>query len=332
MKRATKFAFLGLTFISLFLTNVRTTFALPISPDKYYLDVSTGQEITQTLTIMARPELPGETTYYLAVVGMKKVGELHDREFYVPDPNDLSEPANWITLSQTKIVVSPANDYKVNWTLKPSEYAGCGTNIAAIMVSDAPIEEQNTEGTEARLYKNVASQLHLNIVSTPSGDCTDLKANLKLLDFKVNKKIPVFNYDKVPFLTRIENSGTTISRSPEGFIEIFGLGNKITIPFNDDQLDIYPDTVRRFDDIWIDPEYPSDGTFLEQFVYELLHFRIGRYEARLGVTKNAEPSIVSTAHFWIIPWKVIIVFGAIIAIFVGYRISKSKGKTKKSSK
>jgi len=312
---------LGFIFIS-------PAYAVPISPDKYYLDVSYGMELDNMLLIMGREELAGAITLYLTPVGMKKYGEEHEREFYIADPENPAEPANWVTLSATSIEIGSGQEVRVPWTMTPSKYVGCGTNLAAIMVSDTPTVDSAEDGI-VTVRREIISQIHLNVLATDQGACLDNKVDLNLREFFVDKKIPVFNYDDIPFVTRIENEGNLISRSPQGFIDILGFGDKITVPFNEEKLDIYPQTVRKFDNMWTDSEYPDNGNFGDKLLYEISHLRIGRYEARFGVTKNADPAIVSSAYFWVIPWRVLLVVGGVIVVFVTYKLAKRKKSRRK---
>ena len=301
--------------------------AIPISPDKYYFDIASDTFIEDTLLIMGRQELEGPTTLYITPVGMRKIGEENEREFYLPAEDDPAEPANWITVETPVIEINPGQEVYVDWTLEATAYAGCGTNLAALMVSDVPLVGEPDEPVLVR--KEVISQIHLDIVETDRGICASNKVDLSLDEFKVDKRIPVFWYDEVPFITRISNQGNLISRAPRGYIEISGLGDKITIIFNEDKLDIYPGTTRKFTNMWIDESYPREGTFFEQLLYELGHLRAGRYEAQLGVTKNANPVIIDTAYFWIIPWKVLLVLLAMLLLGLIFRRGGRKKHGKK---
>lgn len=301
--------------------------AIPISPDKYYFDVQFGTVIEDRLLIMGRPELEDRTTLYITPVGMIKEGEEHERSFYLPDVQDPAEPANWITVETPSIEIGPGEEVWVDWKMEPTRYAGCGTNLVALAVTDSPLEREGEEGGVITMRKQLISQIHLTMVATDEGICSENTVNLELLAFSIDSRFPLFNYDTVPFVTRIRNNGNLISRSPQGYIEVFGLGDKITVDFNPEMLDIYPSTTRRFDNTWIDENYPHEGNFFEKLLYEISHLRIGRYEARLGVTKNADPALVATASFWIIPWRILAVLvGTMLLVSVGRRFAGRKNK------
>jgi len=302
--------------------------ASDISPDKYYIDINTTDSLNQKLTIYANPIATKSAHVFITALGMRKNGEGDDREFFTPDSKNNAEPANWISFDKTELNIAPKETAIINWKLTPKSIVSCGTALAAIGVTENQVPDANSPDSVVGVKNTTISQLHINIIKFNSEDCTNTKTNLSLLDFKVNSPLPIFNFDNVPFLTRIQNNSKFISRKPEGFIEIFGFGDKITIPFNEKQLDIYPITTRSFDNQWIDSNYPHNGNFFEQVIYEISHLRIGKYEARLGVTNNVTNQIKSSASFWIIPWRILLLI-LIIILLIGTIIIKGRKKPKK---
>ena len=315
--------------ISAFSFFIATSYALPIGPDKYYLDGDPGEFIEEQLMVYGRQELAQEQTVYIYPLGMRKVGEEHEREFYVPDPADASDPANWITIGKNEGIITPGDTLIIPWSIEMGSLTECSTNLAAIAVANRPLSADANAGSTIQIGKEIISQVHIVSEGYTSSDCPQVHS---LMDFRVNKVIKLFNYDEVPLLTRIQNDGGVITREPKGFIEIFGVGEKITIPFNDKGLDIYPSTVRKFEDVWIDEDYPREGNFWQKLGYEITHIRIGRYEARLGVTKNVDQDIVAYDHFWIIPWRVIVslITLVIVGVAIGKFTRKDESKTKKT--
>jgi len=324
-----------LTFLSLLTASPITNTSLKaaiISPDKYYIDIKPGESKDFELKILADARQPNPITLYIYPMIMTKVGEEDDREFTVPNENDSAEAANWVSLGFSKVIVSAGDIVSVPFSVNVSQISRCGTNLAAIFVSSSPRESATGEnsiedGSEVGIKNSIVSQLHINVNETNQEYCDEVKTKLNLLDFKVDAVIPVYNYDNISFITRISNEGNLLSQSPKGYIELFGTGSKITIPFNEAELDIYPGTTRKFTNTWVDPDYPVSGTFIEQFIYEISHFRFGQYEARLGVTFNVSPKIVSSVYVWIIPWRIVAVVGVIIAI-VMLSILRDRKKSK----
>jgi hypothetical protein len=312
--------FILISLLSLTLFQSQKVSAAVISPDKYYIDIKPGENKDFELKVLADARQPDPITLYIYPMVMTKVGEEDDREFIVPNENDAAEAANWVKLGLTKATIKAGDIVSVPFSVKVSDIARCGTNLAAIFISTSPREGLNKDATsnsqesEVGIRNSIVSQLHINVAETSSEYCDEVKTRLDLLEFKVDSTFPIYNYDNITFTTRIKNEGNLLSQSPRGYIEMFGTGSKITIPFNEEQLDIYPGTVRKFSNTWVDPDYPVNGTFIEQFIYELSHFRFGQYEARLGVTFNVSPKIVSSVYVWIIPWRIVLVVAIVISI------------------
>jgi len=311
-KGALYWSVLAVFLLSFFFVGVHKANAVAISPGIYYVKSNgIGRTLHDELIIFGKTEYTESFKVYLYTVNMEFIGEDGDRTFSTPTAEDLSEPGNWIELSQSEVTVVPGQDTKIPWKITPTAEAKCGTNHAAIIVASNPRESEE-EGAKVSISSEVVAQVNIDIGTNHHQDCADNEVNLSLVEFIVNKRFPIFNYDQVPFLTKLENKGNLILTAPGGYIEIFGLGEKITISFNPENLNVYPETVRKFDDMWTDEEYPREGSFWDKFFYELMHLRIGKYSAQLGVTKNVDSQIVATDTFWIIPWRVILVLLVII--------------------
>lgn len=292
-----------------------------ISPDKYYIDIKPGETKEFELKVLADARQPDPVTLYIYSMSMTKTGEEDDRDFINPNLNDEAEAANWIKLGVTQVTIEAGDIVSVPFSIKVSQIARCGTNLAAIFVSSSPRELSNSNSIDSStsqvgIKNSIVSQLHISVDEPSKEYCDEVKTKLDLIEFSPASVLPIYNYDNISFVTRISNEGNLLSQSPKGYIELFGTGTKITIPFNDEELDIYPGTTRKFTNTWIDPAYPVNGSFIEQFIYEVSHFRFGQYEARLGVTFNVSPKIVSSVYVWIIPWKIVTVVAIILAIVI----------------
>jgi len=339
--RTSKKIFIILSLIfSIFLFVKTSVKAADISPDKYYIDVNNGNTIDQKLTIYANPTITTYTDITINVKGFQKIGESNDRNFYDVDPNNQGEAANWIKLDIVSAQIAPGKTLVIPWHLKPNLNVGCGTYLAAIAVNEFP-HGQAGNTNKIGINSTTISQVHINIIKYNSKLCLNTQTNLNLVEFRTNSILPIFNYDNIPFLTRIQNNSSFIAQDPRGFIEMFGIGGKITIPFNSQNLDIYANSVRAFEDTWTDSSYPHNGNFFEILFYELAHFKFGQYEARLGVTNNVTNTIQDKIYIWIIPWRVMLVLLILLLILLFFinkifispirrsnRLNKKKNKKK----
>lgn len=311
------FLFLTLSFFTLFLSQKINAFG--ISPDKYYIDVVPGEIGSKTITVYGEAEQEGAINIYMYPYTMAKIGEGDDREFYEADRDDVNDPGNWIRLRQEFITATRASSTEITFDYVIPETALCGTNLAAIFFSSQPPEVQSS-GSVVGIKSNIVEQVHFNVRGNYETYCNEAKTNLFLVEFKIDRFLPITNWDNVDFITRLENRNKFIARNPKGFIEIFGFGvdNKITIPFNDGKLDVYPDSIRQFRDTFIDPNYPKDANFFQQTLYELKNLKIGKYDVRLGITAGTTDPIVAYATLWIIPWRVVLLVIIIISILYIY--------------
>lgn len=317
MKAKAYLSFFLTILVSFILANIstNTVLAAVISPDKYYIDVDINSTDTYTtlLNISTPPSSTTSKIYKIEPVGIKKIGENNERLFYTPDRSDLSEPANWITINNEFITVDPFSNNSISWSIKFPSGLTCATYYAGIAVSEVDSQNLNS-GTQVAIANRVIAQIHINVMDSVKFDCKN-NPNLILQEFKTTAIIPVFNYHNIEFLTTLENNSDYLVQNPKGFIELFGIGEKITLNFNPTNLDIYPKTLRSFNNIWIDSNYPKDG-FLSEIIYEIKNFRFGIYTARLGITKNLTTPIISEVKLLIIPWRVILLFIIIIVITI----------------
>jgi hypothetical protein len=138
--------------------------------------------------------------------------------------------------------------------------------------------------TGASVGYEVAHIISLNV----AGECVD---NAQIRSFSTDN----FLYSKpvVTFTARVENKGTTLIR-PFGPLEIYNMfGKRVAmITLNDTKAGVFPKTERPFSVTW-----ESDGS------------GFGRYSAVVSMIygdQGRQPTISSTASFWILPMNIIL--------------------------
>jgi len=317
---------LGTVIVFIILVNYKVK-AFPIGPDKYFIDLSVGKEKQESLFLYGRDDLNAPVTVFLYPAEMQKLGEDNDRKFSIPSSNDKASIANWIRLNKTEVTIKPGETIEVKWTIAPSGLAKCGTNLGAIIVSDkAPDSNNSIQSVEVSITSQVVSQIHLNIIADEKGNCINNGTTLRLVQFNLVKSWPIFTMDEaVKFETKLENYGDYMAIDPEGYISLVGINQKNNLPFNQEQLDIYPNTIRRFETIYT-TNFPVEGNFFQKLLYEIRNFKIGKYEAKLGVSKNVQPAIQASVTYWVFPWRTILLALVILWIFSIIIIWKNKRK------
>lgn len=310
-----------------------TTKAAVISPDKYYLETETSNLDNQKLVIYSTPNQEKPLTYNIRPIGIRKVGENNERIFYEPDVTNNQDAANWIKIIDNQVTVNPGETVEVKWHLTLPQNASCDTKLAGIAVSEVEPDNASDNGSNVSISNEVISQVHINTTREIDESCKYYE-DLLLQEFSTTQTIPIFNYDYIEFTTLIENRSDYLSRNIKGYIELIGLGKKEVIEFNDSNLDIYPNSLRRFNSTWVDKDYPR-GDFIKEIIYEFTHFKFGIYTARLGITKNIDTPMIATTNIFIIPVRVVIIITIIIAFILisvknNYRTRKELNRLKSS--
>lgn len=298
--------------------------AAVISPDKYYLETESSNLGSQKLVIYSTPNQEKPLTYKIKPIGVKKVGENNERIFYEPDATNNLDAANWIKIIDDQVTVNPGETIEVKWNLTLPQNSSCDTKLAGIAVSEVASDNAADSGSNVSVNNEVISQVHINTTRENNDSCKYYE-DLLLQEFSTTQTIPVFNYDNIEFTTLIENRSDYLSRNIKGYIELIGLGKKEVIEFNDSNLDIYPNSLRRFNSVWLDKDYPR-GDFIQEIIYEFTHFKFGIYTARLGITKNIDTPMIATTNVFIIPIRVVIIITIIIAFIL--ILVKNNYKTK----
>lgn len=298
--------------------------AAVISPDKYYLETESSNLDSQKLVIYSTPNQEKPLTYKIRPIGVKKVGENNERIFYEPDATNNLDAANWIKIIDDQVTVNPGETIEVKWNLTLPQNSSCDTKLAGIAVSEVASDNAADSGSNVSVNNEVISQVHINTTRENNDSCKYYE-DLLLQEFSTTQTIPVFNYDNIEFTTLIENRSDYLSRNIKGYIELIGLGKKEVIEFNDSNLDIYPNSLRRFNSVWLDKDYPR-GDFIQEIIYEFTHFKFGIYTARLGITKNIDTPMIATTNVFIIPIRVVIIITIIIAFIL--ILVKNNYKTK----
>lgn len=347
MGKKTKLSLLILSFLVFSTTFLNQVKAVAISPDMTYINVNSTQAISNKLTIFGKTTYLNSFTAYLYPIGIRKVGEANQFEFYIPSPDKPGDAANWIKLEKNQVQIVPGQDFEINWHSEiKSGAVPCGTSFAGILVSDTPIQEyyndQTAKESKVDIRSRIVSQVYFNVNSGKDFACLGASeftngnlTILKMLDFYPEDGLCllgtcIYDHQNVKFTTRVQNLNSFIVKDPQGFIEISGLGGRANTPFNRENLDFFPNSTRKISDYWVDENYPEQGDFFTQLSYQLSHLRIGHYQADLGITKNVTTQLTASTGFWILPWRLILIIAIIIGAVIGYKKwqKRSKNSTK----
>jgi hypothetical protein len=278
---------------------------ITISPPINELTINPGQEIVQKILVTNPTENLLEL--YPSVMNFEAAGEGGEPNFYPPAEEARKFAiARWISLSQSKIALSPRQEISFEYTIKVPSDAEPGGHYGVVFLGTKP-PEINAGASQVSIASQVGS---LILVRVP-GDITEEAA---LEEFSA----PWFYFKPpVPFSVFIRNKGNTHFK-PEGEITIRSWGGKEVerIPINPKNGNVLPDSRRRFDTNWL----PTSSFW---------RIPVGRFSADLRtVYGSTDKTLDGKLYFWILPWWFIITVLTLIIIII-YFLIRRKRKRKK---
>lgn len=195
-------------------------------------------------------------------------------------------------------------------TLTVPNDASPGGHYGVVRFTGTPPE---LEDTGVSLSASVGTLLLVNV----SGDVSESAKVAELYTGKGGKRGWLFEYGPIGITTRLQNTGNTHFQ-PKGTVQVRNMfGKDVEVSqFNQTTRNVLPGSVRKF----------------EQTLDKKLLF--GRYTVQADIVYGADNKIASkTISFWVIPYKLIILAIAAIALLVfgprrynRYIISRSQKK------
>lgn len=333
--------FLGLMLLvivsSVFLTFARNTSAAIISPPFSDEIFTAGNSYTGSFTIFFTEQDPN--VLYLSLAKM----EINDvtgakRAVFV----DSSEPtlANWVGLDRTSVTKPEGVTYTngdnavlVNYVVDVPRTASPGGTYAVVIVSNVPLNIQpGQEIDQIDTGVGVGADITYQMIAFVDGDVV-YRATMS--DFRTKDNQWLFPHLPVQFETVFQNGGN-VHVIPRGNIEIFQGGKIANIALNSNQLRVFPDKTRLFQNVWseegieemtdkiqIQEAYDSlPDSFFEHVLYEIQNFRIGQYTAKLQGFAGKQ-QFGGEVTFWIIPWHLLLtILVIVLVIYGGWRVKK----------
>lgn len=279
--------------------------ALQVSPPKQSFVVNPGDVIETQIKTLGTG---GGTEYYtFSVESFRKVGEENEREFYIPEigTQNIVFWTLFEALQPQSIELAEWKEYPVKIYV-PLDAPPGGHYLAIIAtIGESLSPDQSSVGTESR----IAGQILVRV----NGDVTE---DLEIASFATLENRHFFAHRPVEFVTRIKNNGN-VHLLPKGFVEIFSAWNQqkvTTMKINEHQLEAFPDSIRRYYNIWeaeppfVMPEgLPWYRQFFVHVLYELQHPQLGWYTARAGIAFG-DPQRTAQASTWFIifPWHLVL--------------------------
>lgn len=265
--------------------------ALTLSPVRIEIAGDPGQTLHGEIEIYN--EQSEQKTFYTTFENFEPSGEDGAPKFV----GGGSELATWIHTEEV-VILAPSEKRKVVYTITIPEGTEAGGYFGAIFFGG-----QNPDTLENGEV-SVGGKLGTLVLLTVRGD---IEEGAGILDFGTNiGRMGV--YLPISFSFRMSNDGAD-RIVPAGDIRItntFGM-TAASIPANDLEGSILPNSARRFTSVWAGTSAPGTG-FFDAVRYEWENLHIGWYTAHARVAWGTQDG-VSTARydFFLIPWHLLVV-------------------------
>lgn len=250
-----------------------------IKPAKVEQTLDAGDSTDYILSVTNNA--PKEQLYYLFVRNIAGVSE-SGAPIFARTNDEVTgyEISDWVELGGTELLLGPNESGQIRVDINVPENATPGSHFGGVFVSADPPEIERSGAAVGYQVSNIVS-------IRVSGDVIE-EASIR--QFSTDKFL--YGSQNVDFLMRLENHGNVLVR-PYGPIQIRNmLGNKVaSIPFNENQNAVFPNTIRNFEARWEGDE-----------------LGFGRYEAVLSAgygEDGARKTVSSTVRFWILPMNII---------------------------
>ncbi len=297
--------------------------SLTTSPVVLDLNIHPGSSDTRTLQLMNNGQQDIRINMELDVFSAK--GDSGDAQITAPEPGDPSP--GWVSFSPASFVAKPGVWSAVKMTINLPQSATLGYYYAAVFKPDLP------DKTLANATTIRGANAIFVLVDTHAGSES---RQLSIDDFGVSQD--VYEYLPTTFHLTIQNNGN-IYQAPTGSIFISKnsdlTNNVAALDVNPGGGNILPHTSRTFDVDWSDgfpifadkkvnglTVYDSQGKPVKELSWSFARFnkvRIGKYYAKVTLVysdgKRVIP-ITRVVSFWVIPWKLILVVIAILAVLI----------------
>ncbi len=292
-----------------------TTSPLPIS-----LVAKPGETVSTELRI----KNSGTKTETLKVGLMKFSANSEDGKPQLKERETGDDYFDWVSFSQNQFIAQP-NEWKtITMTIKLPPSAAFGYYYA-VTFSRA---NSTPSTTQSQSLVGGTATLVLLEAKVPNA-----KRQVELTSFTATKK--GYEFLPVTFNVTLKNTGN-IHVAPSGTIYIIkGKTQVDTIPVNVTKGNILPDSKRTFTSLWTKgfPVYEqkeANGSVVQkngQPVYNLSwklneakNLRFGKYTAHLTVVYDdgvRDVPLDASVSFWVIPWRILIVFVGIPLALIG---------------
>jgi len=297
-------------------------FSLVTSPLPVVLNTKPGQPISTELRVKNASTATDRFKVSLFKFSVNDAGKVT-----LSSKADGDSFMDWVSFSPQTFSLAPNQWQSVKMDIKVPAQAALGYYYA---VSFSRAEEDNTPATSTgvNVHGQVITFVLLNV------DVPWAKRQLQVTELSADRS--VYEFLPANFTVKVKNTGN-IFTAPTGTLFV-NRGSKTiaTLTVNSGKGNILPGTTRTFSAKWSDgfPVYQpklvdgqavnkADGSpamSLKWDFSKVTSLRIGKYTARLILVYDdgkRDVPIEGSVSFWVMPWRVLGVIAALIALIAG---------------
>ncbi|MFH0779293.1 MAG: hypothetical protein V1928_00365 [Parcubacteria group bacterium] len=300
-----KLGVIAIVFLSLIFF-INTAKACSVSPSELDLRLEGGDFKIGYITLKSAS--PQRSEYTVTSQNFTATGKEGRLDFI--QPNNVFQDSDWITPEKQTILLEGRDTRELKYMIRIPEDAEVGGHYIALLFSSTSTDEAATVG---RASAKIGVFFYLEVVGN-SIENSEIES-FNLLSYTNINRLPL------TFETVIKNSGN-VHIKPEGEIIINNFLGKTaaTIPLNPDSLKILPNGARRLESEWsgkniTDPVRTSN--WFHELKNEWHNFAFGPYIATVhGRYGAGEHPLQAQLKFWVIPWRIITLFLALLLFLV----------------
>ncbi len=299
----------------------QTPINLTLSPISIVLETKPGEAVNSQIRVRNN----SSSTEQLRIQIGKFAADPTGAQPRLLEPTSDDQTLSWIQVDTKPFEVGPGEWKTIPISFDPPQTASLSYYYSIFFRRAKDIENQGGD----TVVTGAPAILMLTTVQSPF-----MKRELQVTKFSAKRGL--LEYLPQEFTVEVRNSGN-VHLAPSGNIFIDGQGQKdlAVLSINPTQSMTLPQTTRAYQTIWDDgfPRFEkkldgakevkdSNGNQAYTLKWDFSNadkFRFGRFTAHLLlVYDNGERDIPieSYVSFWVIPWKLLLILGAIIVLVV----------------
>lgn len=292
--------------VAIFLGTLSTSYALTISPARYDISADKGTTVVGEFTVTN--EQGEDATFYSSVQNFEAQGESGTPNF----TESKTGLAKWTTLNES-VKLKKGEKKVINFSITVPNDADAGGHFAAIFLSTVPPVADGETGV------SVGAKIGMLLLLRINGD---IKEGGGILSFDTKDSSWFETELPVTFTYRFNNSGND-RVNPTGDIVVRNMLGLTATKLNANPTtgNILPGSTRKFDVAWGEETIDPSASFFEHVAHQMKNFAFGFYSAKMTLAYGTSGSSISKAHFFILPWQLMLTC-TIIGVFLllGFRI------------